>query len=212
MAKDTQLIELKPIVPTTIVVTIVSDSDICLNKMNNVTVRELTDIRNAKAKSLEKPNKWEEIITSIHWLKGDPKEFSEKTLKDALKNNAPCITCFGLKKSFGQAVTRNKIDQYSTKFDAAVNVVGEGNGLVPIKFTNYYLTEKLMSPKRGKPILSRLNNFSGWSADIKISLTDNVYSVEQLINIINLAGFGIGIGSGRPSGFGRYHVADVKMI
>lgn len=28
--------------------------------------------------------------------------------------------------------------------------------------------------------------------------------------IINLAGFGNGIGSGRSSGYGRYHVEDIK--
>ena len=29
-------------------------------------------------------------------------------------------------------------------------------------------------------------------------------------NIINLAGFGNGIGSGRSSGYGRYHVDGIK--
>ena len=37
-----------------------------------------------------------------------------------------------------------------------------------------------------------------------------VYSLEQIINIINLAGFGLGIGSGRTSGYGRYHVEEVR--
>ena len=34
---------------------------------------------------------------------------------------------------------------------------------------------------------------------------------EEIVNIINLAGFGIGIGSGRRNcKNGRYHVVDVK--
>jgi len=43
-----------------------------------------------------------------------------------------------------------------------------------------------------------------------LDYTDHVYSLEQLVNFINMAGFGLGIGSGRSSGYGRYHVVDVK--
>lgn len=35
-------------------------------------------------------------------------------------------------------------------------------------------------------------------------------SLEQIINIINLAGFGLGIGSGRSSDYGRYHVENIE--
>lgn len=211
MAKVVEkIIEVKPIVPKTIVVTIKGDTDIVLNKMNDVSTRQLTDERKDKAKSLDKPNEWEKIITSLHWRDGKPKEFSKESLEQALKTNAPCITAFGLKKSFGQAVVRNEVDTYATKFDASVNILGVGDGLVPIRFIEHYIDEKLMSPKRGAPVLVRLNRFSGWSADINVSYIDNVYSEEQIINIVNLAGFGIGIGSGRSSGYGRYHVVGVR--
>jgi len=69
-----------------------------------------------------------------------------------------------------------------------------------------------MSPKKGSPVLVRLNRFSGWSATFMVSYMESVYSAEQIINIINLAGFGIGIGSGRTSGFGRYHVENVNAF
>lgn len=212
MAKETKVIELKPIAPKSIVITIEGDSDLVLNKMNDVSTRTLTDQRKDKAKSIEKPNEWEQIITSMHWLKGKPTEFTEESLRDALVNNAPCITAFGLKKSFEQAVVRNEIDKYSTKFSASVNILGVGDGLVPIRFAEHHIDEKLMSPKRGAPVLVHLNRFSGWSADITISFIDNVYSEEQLLNIVNLAGFGIGIGSGRTSGYGRYHVTNIRML
>ena len=100
MAKKVETIELKPINPESFKVTIVGDSDLILNKMNDVTTKQLTDARKDKAKNLEKPNEWEEVITAIHWRDGKPTDFSEEGLQDALVNNAPCITCFGLKKSF----------------------------------------------------------------------------------------------------------------
>lgn len=209
--KEPEVIALQQIIPKRATITIVGDSDLILNKMNDVSKRQLTDQRKDKAKNVsEEINEWEKKITAVHWLGGNPAEFSEKAMLDKLKNDAPCITAFGLKQSFKQAVTRNKISTYSTEFDATMNVVDKGNGLVPIKFAQHFIDEKLMSPKRGAPVLVYLNRFSGWSAELEISYLENVYSIEQIVNIVNLAGFGLGIGSGRSSGFGRYHVTNLK--
>ena len=201
-------IELKSLNTKTMKVTIVGDTDLVLNKMNDVSTRSLVSQRKDKAKDIAKPNMWEEIITSMHWYNGKPTDFSEEGLRQALIENAPCLTAFGLKKSFGDAVVRNEIDKYKTKFDAGVNILGKG-GLVPIRFATHNIDEKLMSPKKGAPVLVHLNRFEGWSATIEISYMENVYSVEQILNIVNLAGFGLGIGSGRSSGYGRYHVTEV---
>lgn len=203
------VIELKPLGNKFMEVTIIGDGDLVLNKMNDHTARELTSTRKGKAKDISVPNVWEQIITSMHWAKGKPTDFSEQGLVDALQNNAPCLTGFGFKKSFGDAVVRNEIDKYKTKFDAAVNVVGD---LFPIKFSEHFIDEKLMSPKKGAPVLVHLNRFTGWECTFVVSYMENVYSAEQIINIINLAGFGLGIGSGRSSGYGRYHVARVGGI
>ena len=209
MSKKTELIELKPIEKKYVTVFIEGDTDLVLNKMDDVTARTLTDERKDKAKTTEKPNLWEKIITSLHWRDGKPSDFSEDGLAEALKTNAPCITSFGLCKSFGEALTRNKIDTYSTSFDASVNIIAPG-GLIPIEFTEHHIVEKLMTPKKGAPVLAYLHYFSGWRAQFEIQYLENVYSSEQIVNIINLAGFGIGIGTGRRScKNGRYHVVNV---
>ena len=209
-AINQEVIELKEIKLKQMTVTIQGDGDLILNKMNNRNTRALVDARKDKAKDvMAEVNVWEDIISAMHWYKGEPDDYSEKGLKKALKENAPCITAFGLKKSFAEAVVRNEIDVYATKFNNGVNVIANG-GLIPIIFTEHTVDEKLMSPKKGSPVLVRLNRFSGWSADITIQYTGTVYSAEQIVNIINLAGFGGGIGSGRTSGYGRYHVISVK--
>ena len=212
MGKKQEVIEFKAIEPRTVEITIQGDTDLILNKMNDVTTRQLTDARKDKAKDLVKPNEWESVITAMHWLNGKPKKFSEDVLKENLDPsvNAPCITAFGLKKSFGEALTRNKISTYSTEFRATVNVLGQKDNLIPITFAEYHLDEKLMSPKKGKPVLVKLNRFSGWTATFRISFLENVYSLEQIVNVINLAGFGLGIGSGRNSDYGRYHIESIK--
>lgn len=209
MGRKEEVIEIRPLNIKTADIVIVGDTDLILNRMNDISTRDMIDKRKDKAKDTAKPNVWEGIITSMHWYDGKPTNFSEEGLKEALKNNAPCITGFGLKKSFGQAVVQNKIDTYATKFNAGVNIIAKG-GLVPIKFTEHFIDEKLMSPKKGSPVLAILNRFSGWSAVFTIQYTENAYSLEQIVNIINLAGFGNGIGSGRTSGYGRYHVEGIK--
>lgn len=204
-------ITVKPIQLTTITVRIEGDSDLILNQMNAINRRTLTDKQKNKSKKVEEKNEWEEVITAIHWRDGEPKVFTEESMKDALINNAPCITTFGLKKSFEEAIVRNEIDKYATKFRNGVNVIASG-GLVPIKFAEHFIDEKLMSPKHGAPVLTRQNRFTGWSAEFKVQFIEGgAYSIEQILQIIGLAGFGGGIGSGRTSGYGRYHITKVEQ-
>ena len=211
MKKEREIV-VEPVKVQTSTIYIEGDGDLVLNKMNARTVRDLTAARDGKKTVKQVPNIWEDIITSMHWRDGIPvedtyAECSEELLQEMLRDNAPCITGFGLKKSFGQAVVRNEIDTYATKFDNAMNVV---NRLEPITFAAHTVDKSLMSPKRGAPVLVYINRFSGWRSQVHISYTENVYSLDQIVNIINMAGFGLGIGSGRSSGYGRYHVVDIK--
>ena len=204
MNKKEQTVIVPEITTKTATIRIIGDTDLVLNKMNDRMAWELGEGRD-QPKGTRRANEWEDIITSMHWYDGKPTDFSEEGLNEALKTNRPCITAFGLKKSFCNAVVRNEIDKYSTKFDAAVNILGKG-GLIPISFTEHVVDSKLMSPQKGRPVLCRLNRFIGWSAEITFQYVDKAFTLEQILNIINLAGFGIGIGSGRTSGFGRYHI------
>lgn len=213
MAKKSEVerIDLLEVHPKSFTVTITGDTDLVLNKMDAVTERELTDARNDKAKSVEKPNKWERIITSIHWLEGSGDVFTEDEFVRKLNEDTPCITAHGVKEMLANAVVRSGLEQYSTKFKTNVNINGEkGSGLIPIRFSEHYLNELLMSPKKGKPVLARLNCFKGWSADIEVSFLDGMYSAEQITGLFQIAGFGNGIGSSRNAGFGRFHVENVK--
>lgn len=213
MKKDANAIELTNLSSKIkhAIITIEGDSDLVLNKMNARNVRALTGDRN---KMREEPNMWEDLITSIHWrdalpMKNTYTESNEAMMHRLLEENAPCITGFGLKKSFGQTVVRTGVDKYSTAFDAAMNISAV-NGLIPVKFAGWAYTEQLMSPKRGAPINVCLNHFMGWKASFQIDYMEGVFSRDRIIDVINLAGFSIGIGSGRTSGYGRYHVAEVE--
>ena len=108
MVKNT--IELKPLGNKFMEVTIVGDGDLVLNKMNDVTAKTLTDARKDKAKDTSKKNVWEEIITSMHWLKGKPTDFSEEGL-----NIIDAMIKAGLVSSRGEA--RRLIEQGGVTVD-----------------------------------------------------------------------------------------------
>lgn len=211
--KDNNTVELMSIEAKVkhMMVTIEGDGDLILNKMNARNERWLIEGRDTGVE--ERPNVWEDIITSIHWR--DPIECentytdcNEEMLNELRTNNKPCITAFGLQQSFGDAIVRNEIAQYSTKLKNAINVVATG-GLVPVDFGGWSIEKRLMSPKKGKPLTVHLNHLHNWKATFQVDYMDHVYSRDQILNIINLAGFGGGIGSGRSSGYGRYHISDV---
>lgn len=51
--------------------------------------------------------------------------------------------------------------------------------------------------------------FKEWSATFEVKYNANVISPEQIINLFNVAGFGVGVGEWRPStngSFGMFHV------
>jgi hypothetical protein len=52
--------------------------------------------------------------------------------------------------------------------------------------------------------------FPNWKAVVPLSYNRHALSKEQIINLFNLAGFGVGVGEWRPErngSFGRFHVA-----
>lgn len=209
------------------VVHIRGTSDLVLNKMCESVRRELTapDRKQQKVWEAQHKNQWEDLITSLHWRDGIPitgdnsdglatnRECSEEMFKKMLIENAPCISAFGMKKSWGQAVTQNKFDTYAVKFNAALNIYMPRN-LIPIKFAEHRIETLCMNPpkKTGTPVTVHLHHFSGWSADINISFTNHVYQLSSIIAFIRYAGFGNGIGSGRSSGYGRYEVENTGEI
>ena len=213
MAKS-QTIELKNIEVKNAQVFIVGDSDLILNKVNARYERELRDIDMGNKTVKETPNMWEDIITSVKWnipypVNDSYTEMDEETYRYMIQNGKPCISSYGLWKSIGDAVVRNEIDTYATKIKNAVNIIATDNS-IPIDFSEAYVDSRVMPLKKGGHTITKLNRFTGWSCNFTIRYTENVYTLNQIINFINLAGFGLGIGSGRSSGYGRYHVVDVK--
>ena len=192
-------------------ITIVGDSDLILNKMRDSTTQELADKQEGKVQGTKKPvNMYEHLVGSIHWLKGEENNYTEEGWKNALINNTPGYPSSGMKKALCDAVVRVLGETYSTKFNANVQIL---DSFLPIEFGSSSYDKSLFSPQKGSPVLCYRNVFRDWTTSFTIKYIPDNYSLEQIIEVINCAGFACGIGSHRPSSKGgsngMFHVDSV---
>ncbi len=57
--------------------------------------------------------------------------------------------------------------------------------------------------------------FKSWSAKLTVRLNVNALSAEQVVNLFNVGGFGVGVGEWRPErdgSFGLFHVAEREEV
>nr|WP_321985326.1 hypothetical protein [uncultured Lichenicoccus sp.] len=55
--------------------------------------------------------------------------------------------------------------------------------------------------------------FKAWSVDLAVRFNANALSAEQIVNLLNTAGFGVGVGEWRPErngSYGMFHVASTE--
>lgn len=196
----------------TTTITIAGDSDLILNKMRDSTTQELADKQEGKVQGTKKAvNMYEHLVGSIHWLKGEETNYTEEGWKNALQNNVPGYPSSGMKKALCDAVVRVLGETYSTKFNANVQIL---DSFLPIEFESSSYDKSLFSPQRGSPVLCYRNVFRNWKTSFTIKYIPDNYSLDQIIEVINCAGFACGIGSHRPSSKGgsngMFHVVSVE--
>lgn len=71
------------------------------------------------------------------------------------------------------------------------------------------MREDMVRVGMGTADLRYRGEFKKWSAEIPVSYNKHALSAEQIVNLFNLAGFGVGVGEWRPekNGMnGRFHV------
>lgn len=218
-ASKDNTIQIKRLETETVLIKLVGDTDLVLNKMTASTTREMTaeDRKQAHTDELARDKyhgEWEDRVTALHWR--DPvnahalEDYSEELFYELLEKNAPCISAHGLKESWKSAVVRMGLDQYSTKFSFQVNIQKE---LLPITFAQYELDVKPMPQKGlgGGMLTAKLHRFVGWECLVPVTfIKGGTYAEGTIFSVIENAGFGLGIGSGCSSGHGRYHISTAN--
>lgn len=90
-----------------------------------------------------------------------------------------------------------------------------GGDLVRIRGDDPAMREDMVRVGMGTADLRYRGEFKRWWVDLDIEYNASAISKEQLVNIFNTSGFGVGIGEWRPEKDGRngrYHVASDEEL
>lgn len=98
-----------------------------------------------------------------------------------------------------------------TEARGAFHVVGE---FVKIEGTPT-MREDMVRIGMGVADIRYRGEFRKWKATLQIRYNENSLSPEQIMNLLNTAGFGVGVGEWRPEkdgSYGMFHVATSKEV
>jgi hypothetical protein len=207
--KTEEVVELKKIEISYLPLTIVGDSPLIVHAWDKKAKREILDKQMKKAKAVkEARNPIADVINSLYWLEGEPKEMTEESFVAAIKNGAKFgfrSTAFkeaAVSAGYRAGVIKNKVSAY-----AAFHIDGEFVEIAGKPEPREDMV-RLAGPGGVADIRFR-GMFKEWKAMVNIKYCPNLISAEILINLFNLGGFSCGVGEWRVEKggeFGMFHV------
>ncbi len=143
-----------------------------------------------------------DFVNSLHWLTPKPDAPTQADV-DAATFGFPCI---GFKKAAVSAC-RFSDGAKMTEARGAFHVDGE---FVAIQSAPPRMREDMVRIAMGTADIRFRGEFADWRVTLRISFNEAVMSIEQITNLFNLGGFGVGVGEWRPEkngSSGRFKVA-----
>lgn len=196
------VIEIPKIDVRRIQVKLIGDSPLICHAWSEKAKKEILDKQMKKAKSAkEAKNPERDYFDSMYWLTTKPAEPTHEDVA-AAKFGFPCVAfkaaavgacrfSDGIKMTFARGAFH--VDGEFATIDGSPNMredmVRVGMGVADIRY-------------RGE--------FKDWSTTLNVSYNAAAISPEQIINLFNQAGFGVGVGewrADRDGQYGRFHVA-----
>lgn len=209
MAKkeENQEIILKPIQIKKTKITIKGKTPLIVNNFNEKSRQQIIDAQMKKPKSKELRNPIEDFMRACYWLTPEPTEFTEESFDKALKEGAKFgFPSKGIKASIVSGAYRNGASKDKVSLYGAFFIPEE---FIEIKYGEVSMREDYVRIAHGGTDVRFRPEFKDWSMTFEIEYNENTYSLEQLINFINLGGFSCGLGEMRVEkggNFGSYEV------
>lgn len=185
----------------TVELTLVGDSPLISHRWSEKAKQMMLDKQMKKAspgKAAKDP--WEDFCDSLYWITEQPKPATQEDIEGA-SFGFPAVAF----KSSAVGACRFA-DMKMTEARGAFHVVGE---MIPIEGTPR-MREDMVRVGMGTADIRYRGEFPEWRCTIQIVYNANAISPEQIVNLFNVAGFGVGVGEWRPEkdgSYGRFHVA-----
>lgn len=122
-------------------------------------------------------------------------------------NGKDCVRAAFFKNAIVSAC-RYAEDLKMTVIRGALFVEGD---LLPLKFKSCNMREDMVRVGMGTADLRYRPEYTDWSVDLTIEYNSNVLQAEQVLNLIRLAGFSVGICEWRPEKNGDFGRFDIDM-
>ena len=180
-----QIIELKELDIQHIDVKIVGKMGLIMNKWSQKAITQMQDKHAKAAKSkVREAREPEKEFHDATYIRGDGSYgFPAVAFKDAA-----VTACTSLKGYLTQTQARQAFHVESPDGDALVRIDGDA----PVMRTDSVTVGMGAADLRYRP------EFKNWSAVLRIRYNAGVLSASQIVNLINLAGFAVGVGEWRP--------------
>lgn len=220
-AKESEAVILRPIEIKKTTVRVVGDTPLIMHAWSEKAKRMMLEAQTGKAKGKKKPvrNPVDDFIQSAYWLTGKPVYPDDATddvcadaFNQAIANGATFgfpVTAF--KQAAMSAAYRLGWVKNQMGMRGAFFIDGDENGMVQIASDPPIMREDMVKVGMGTADLRYRAQFNKWSADLNISYNaSGDFSLDNIINALNAAGFVCGVGEWRPEKdgtYGMFHVA-----
>jgi len=195
MAKSTQkseVIDLPAMKIERLEITVIGDSPLITHKWSEKAKKAMLDKQMGKATQKKAP-------------KDPEQDFADAIHRDADGDYA--FPTIGFKAAAVTACT--SLDMTKVAARQTFHVDGE---FVKIMGGDPIMREDMVRVGQGTADLRYRPEYTNWYATLKVTYNSSVMSAEQVINIFNVAGFGVGVGEWRPEkngSNGRFHVGTI---
>lgn len=182
---------------------LIGDSPLIVHAWDEKAKREMLEKQMKKATSGKKAkDPFSDFCNSLYWLSEKPEN---PTMEDVMgaKFGFPAVAfkSAAIDGGFLSGVTSKK-----TTSRAAFHIIGE---MVEVKGIPE-MREDMVRIGMGTADIRYRGEFKAWSVTLLIRYNETAMSAEQIINLFNYGGFGVGVGEWRPAkdgSYGRFHVA-----
>ncbi|QCG93967.1 hypothetical protein E6C67_08445 [Azospirillum sp. TSA2s] len=203
MAKNTATvaIELPRLNVQMLQITLVGDAPLICHAWSEKAKEMMLNKQMGKANAgKEKKVPERDFMESLYWLTDKPTENSFEV---------PAGSRFGFPavgfKAAAVSACRFVDGIKMTEVRGAFHIIGD---MIEIKGTPTP-REDMVRVGMGTADIRYRGEFREWTADMTVRYNANALSAEQIVNLFNVAGFGVGVGEWRPErdgSFGMFHV------
>lgn len=219
MAGKKDIVEVKPVKVKETVVRIKGITPLIEHCWSEKAKKEMLEKQMGtqdKSKTRDLKNPVEDFIRSMYWITPMPTEFTEEAFEKAIDEGARFgFPVSGVKQAAISGAYRKKWvpDKMTLRgafFIKPDAIAHEGTEVVEIFSDAPVMREDNVKVGMGTADLRYRGEFRNWYCDLKISYDANgIYSIKDIINYLNAAGFSVGIGEWRPERDGQNGMFEV---